>query len=128
MTSKIQGKAGRLDLVIEQGATFALELTWRDSAGGVIDLTDYAAAWQIRENIDDVDPIYSADSDTGDPDGGGVSITPEEGRITIVLVPETTASFDFAEALYDLELTAPGGIVTRLLSGTVELSREVTRG
>ena len=34
--------------------------------------------------------------------------------------------FNFTEAVYDLEIVS-GSIVTRLLEGTVKLSKEVTR-
>ena len=38
-----------------------------------------------------------------------------------------SAALDFNSAVYDLEIVSPAGVVTRLVQGTVTLSREVTR-
>ena len=43
--------AGIYDIIIEQGATFTLSATWKDSAGAAINLTSYSARMQVRPGM-----------------------------------------------------------------------------
>ncbi len=119
---RLAEKAGTLHLTIEQGATFNPVMTWKDQAGNPIDLTGYTARMQIRATVDDSTVIHELSTTNGELVLGGVA-----GTITFGIPATTTASFTFQEAVYDLELTALDGTVTRLLKGSVYLSPEVTR-
>jgi len=118
--------AARYDFKIEQGATFQRTITWKDSNGNPIDLTGYKIRLQARINPNDKDPIIDLSTS---PEVGGIEIlTPAgNGQFRITMDASDTASLDFAEALYDLEAEDPDGNVTRLLEGTIELSREITK-
>jgi hypothetical protein len=115
--------AGRLDLVIEQGATFDKTVTWKDSSRAAKDLTAYTAAMQIRDTIDSTSTIASS---TGGSPTITITLGGVAGTIQIVIAASVTADFTFDVAVYDLELTT-GTTVKRLLEGEVKLSKEVTR-
>jgi predicted Kef-type K+ transport protein len=53
--------AGKKDLVIEQGAEFALTITYKVS-GAAVDLTDYSAYMQVRETKEAATAILDLNS------------------------------------------------------------------
>lgn len=117
--------AGEWNILIEQGATWARTITWySDDAGTTpVDLTGYTARMQVK--------TYPTAGQTAI-----VELTTENGRIalggaagTIILTltgAQTDALMETAAMVYDLELEAAGGTVTRLLEGTFEISEQVT--
>ncbi|CAB4130887.1 hypothetical protein UFOVP121_42 [uncultured Caudovirales phage] len=110
------------DITIEQGATFTLSLVWKDSAGTPIDLTGWQARMQVR-------PAYHSDVvflSLSSP-SGGITLGGTAGTIEVVGSAAATAAIDGRKAVYDIELVAPGGAVTRLLQGAAVISPEVTR-
>ncbi len=86
------------------------------------DLTGYSARMHIREDIDDVTAIDELTSV-----GGEITLSTTDGRITVTIADDVTAAYTFDEAVYDLEVEDGSGVTTRLLYGTVTLSKEVTR-
>lgn len=107
---------------INQGSTFNPTITWKDSSGNARDLTGYTARMQIRRTVGSSTKI--ADLTTS---GGDISLGGAAGTIKPVISDTDTAAMDFQEAVYDLELEDGGGVVTRLLEGTVIFHKEVTR-
>lgn len=122
MACKLNGRAGKLNITIEQGATFNPVLTWKDQAGTPIDLTGYTAQMQIRSDHASTTVIHEASTTNNELVLGGVN-----GTVTFDIPATTTAAFTFDEGVYDLELTSASGVVTRLVEGTVYLSPEVTK-
>ena len=108
------------DITINQGATYQLVVTWNVS-GSPVDLTGYTAALQARYNVDASTTFISLTS------GSGLTLGGALGTITVDLTAAQTAALTCFYGVYDLELTAPDGTVTRLLQGTVTVSKEVTR-
>lgn len=129
--------AGRYSFTIEQGATLDFELAYKDSNNDPIDLTGYRGKMQIRPSIGS-DTIYATLSSSLDPDGTGLNFSgsdglnpPASGTIGIFISANSSSQFDFGEAVYDLELASGSDdypIVTRLLEGKVQLSKNVTLG
>ncbi len=113
--------AAKHDLVIEQGSTFQTVITYKDSNNDIVDLTGYTARMQIRRRKTTDTPYLSISSDSE------IVVGDAAGTLTITIPAATTAALDFKRAVYDLEVESAGGIVTRLLQGTVELNKEVTR-
>lgn len=116
--------AGKLNLKIEQGATFRQSLQWKtgDPATSV-NLTGYQARMQIRSDV--TSAVVLADMTTAN---GRILITDAvNGKFDLYLTAVETAALSFESGVYDLELVAPDNTVTRLLAGSVVLSPEVTR-
>ena len=114
--------AANYDITIEQGATFQLNLIWKDSAGAPIDLTGYTAKMQVRQRYASDDAVLSLSTTAGTIVLGGVA-----GTINITGPAADTAAITIKQGVYDVELTSAGGIVTRLIEGCVAISPEVTR-
>jgi hypothetical protein len=115
--------AGKLDITIEQGATFRKTLTWQDSAGAPIDLTGFTARMMIRQQLKDAAPLITLTTENGGITLGGVA-----GTIALYISDTDTEAMTIQKGVYDLELEAGGsGDVTRLVEGKVTMSLEVTR-
>ena len=109
------------DITIEQGTTYEKTFTWKDSDGVAIDITGYSARMQIRTRKSASSTLLSIT------DADYITLGDSAGTIAISIPAATTAALDFRSGVYDLELVSPGGTVYRLVEGTVELSKEVTR-
>lgn len=91
--------------------------------GDPIDLSGYTARMQIREFMSAPEPVVSLTSGPG----GGITITPDQGRIDVDIADETTAAYTWRYGVYDLEIESPGGDTLRLLRGEAIVQGEVTR-
>lgn len=111
--------AGVYDITIEQGATFALTLTWLDTDGVTpINLTGYTARMKIKKSVGGTEIASLTNA-------SGITLGGVAGTIAILIADTATAAYTFKRAVYDLELVN-GSTVTRLIEGNVILSREVT--
>jgi hypothetical protein len=124
--------AGKYSFIIQEGATFNLQINWTDSEGTPIDLENYHARMQIRPNVDS-DVILLELSSSLSEDGSGIllngingDIAYSSGSIGIHIAANTTETLKFSEASYDLEMVQDE-VVIRLLEGRVKLSKNVTR-
>lgn len=113
--------AATYNLAIEQGADYQRQLTWFDDAGLPVNLTGWTAKMQLRTKASSETVLLELTHT------GGITLGGTNGTILIQINNTTTASFGFVSAVYDLELTSGSGQVTRLLQGSVSVSREVTR-
>lgn len=112
----------RFDIEINQGATYELTVTWKDSAGTAINLTGYSARMQVRETYSSSSTIVSLTN------GSGITLGGAAGTIAILISATTTAALTAPfSGVYDLELVSAGGVVTRLLQGAATVTPEVTR-
>lgn len=110
------------DITINQGATFELTVTWKDSTGAAINLTGYSARMQVRETYSSSSTIVSLTN------GSGITLGGAAGTIAILISATTTAALTAPfSGVYDLELVSAGGVVTRLLQGAATVTPEVTR-
>ena len=109
------------DIYIERGATFIRTITWKDSTGALVNLTGYTARMQIRQKLSSATPLISLVN------GSGITLGGVAGTIAIEITDTVTTALDIRQGVYDLELVSGGGIVTRLIEGGVEVSKEVTR-
>lgn len=123
--------AGKYNIVIEQGATYQIELQYKDSNNNPIDLTGYSGRMQIRPAVGST-TSYLYLSSSLNPDGTGLNFSgsngttpPISGSIGILISAATSSLLTFATGVYDLELQS-GSVVTRILQGNVQLSKEVT--
>lgn len=121
--------AGKYNFVIEQGATFERTITFTDSSGDPVDLTDYGARMQIRPTTTS-DVYYFNISSTPTSDGTGMVLGGTSGTVALTISAYSSSLVDFNEAFYDLELYSGSGVseyVIRLMEGNVTLKKNVTR-
>lgn len=114
--------AGKLDLVIEKGATFRKTLFYKDSNKDAIDLTGYTARMQIRDTA--ASTAFLAELTT---ENGGITITPLLGQLDLFISDTDTSALASDSGVYDCELIDAGGEVIKLVRGTVSIIEEVTR-
>jgi hypothetical protein len=87
-----------------------------------VDLDGYTARMQIRRSVSASTTLASLTSG-----GGDIVIDNAAKTITVTIAPTASDDFDFDTAVYQLEMVAGDGTVTRLVGGKIKLSREVTR-
>jgi hypothetical protein len=125
--------AGVYNFIIEQGTTVDFKIQYKDSEGTPIDLTGYDGAMQIRSNFADNNPkTFLTLTHDLNPDGTGLNFESSSlGYIGIYVASCTSSLLTFNNARYDLEIYSGSlndcPIVTRILEGNIELSRETTR-
>ena len=106
----------KANLVVDQGATFNSTIDLTDPAGEVFNLTGYTVAAQMRKN-------YASSTSTTFTS----SHSSTEGEIFLTLSSTTTAAIEPGRYLYDVEITSPGGVVTRVVEGVVTVTPGITR-
>ena len=140
--------ASRYDIYAEQGSTFKLHLHYKYSGGTGIDLSNFTGAMQVRRSSKD-DQVILFFSNNGVTGGGitgefnigsgiagigGISFntsisggTGYTGGIFIRADATTMKNTPYGKHFYDLELRNSLGEVQRLIEGSFEISREITR-
>lgn len=125
--------AGLYNFIIEQGTTVDFKIQYKDSSGSAINLTNYGAAMQIRNNYADNNPTtYITLSSSLATDGTGLNMSSaSSGYIGIYISACSSSVLNFNTARYDLEIYSGSvgvcPITTRILEGQVNLSKETTR-
>lgn len=107
--------AQKANLVIDQGTTFSTTVDITDEDGNPINLTTYTASGQIRKH-------YTSTTKTD----FTISMS-ESGIMTISLSANSSNLLDPGRYVYDIELTANTGSVTRVVEGIVTITPSVTR-
>ena len=113
--------AGNYAFILDQGATWDTQMTWKVGTTPV-DLTGYTARMQARSTVDSTTTIFSWTSGGGQLVLGGAA-----GTITLAIADSVSATYPAGTYVYDLELESGGGETTRLLQGTFTIVAEVTR-
>jgi len=104
------------NLLIEQGATFAITINYNDDLGNPNDLTSYTAQSKMRRSF------YSANSTALT-----ASITnPANGEIVLSMTAANTANLRPGRYVYDLEVSNASQTL-RVIEGIITVLPEVTR-
>ena len=86
-----------------------------------VNITGYTAALQIRSLPQSPTAVLSLTS------ASGITITGATGTIEVTATAAQTGDIDEGPYYYDLEITSPTGVVTRVAQGQVVVSAQVTR-
>lgn len=115
--------AGKLNLYVEQGATFSRVLTINDSNGDPVNLSTWTFAGQVRSSYSSSSVIVSLTFTVKNQ-------TTNTGEVEISLTATQTSAIPATGALsryvYDIEATI-GSEKRRVVEGEFQLSAEVTR-
>lgn len=123
--------ASKYDFTIEQGSSFKLSLIYKDQNGIPINLTNWCARliWKTNTNITQVFSSNNLDLSVYK-----FIIEPTNGKLTLMMPSNTTNTFNFTTAKYDLELQSPddlynggGKFTTRLLFGTINIVKRFSK-
>lgn len=112
-------------LVVKQGSTLSLVLTFRDSAGDLMNLTGFTFTGQVRKTALASSVAASFSFDTSQAATGVITATLAGTDTASMTVGETQRSED-SQYWYDLRYVS-GGISTYFLEGPLTLNRRVTR-
>ena len=119
--------AGEFDLYIDQGATYSLTVSLKDSLDAAIDLTGHVFRGQIRDSISgSVVASLSFQIQSPETDGVVVVTLPADVSSSIELPENLGVQRRPAKFVYDIE-SVSGSAVVRWLEGVVYISPEVTR-
>ena len=113
--------AGKYNMTIDQGATLALRMTYKDSAGDLISLTGYTARMQVRQTVPSTSTILDLTTENG-----GLTLGGAAGTIDVAITATASEAVAAGQYVYDLELVN-GTTVERLVMGTFTCRGEVTR-
>lgn len=111
--------SGKLDIEIEQGASFSRLITITDADNNPVDISGDTFAGQVRKHPKQ-DIIEGAFTFQFYTDG-------TDGKVAIRMDNETTTAMTYGRNVYDIEWTKSSGTVIRLLEGTATVTPEVTR-
>lgn len=140
--------ASRYDIYAEQGTTFKLHLDYKYQGGTGIDLSNFTGEMQVRRSSKDSGVLIFL-TDNGVTGGGitgefnigggiagvgGISFNTAvdgtdgyTGGILFRVDSTTMKNVPSGKHFYDFEMTNTLGEVMRLIEGTFEVSREITR-
>ena len=109
--------AGFAELTVEQGASYSTTVTVNGSNGSPTNLTNYTVAAQLRKSY------YSSTATDFT-----VSISNAAGgEITMTLTSANTANLTPGRYVYDLLITSPTSVKTRVVEGIATILPSVTR-
>ena len=114
--AKIPAKASKLDIVIEQSASFSTTLTWLDSEGVPVDLTSYSALLEGKDASGAIILTWT--------ENDVITLGGSLGTIAMDVDDSVTAAYTFDELTYCLVLTDTLSFATRLLKGSIVLDAE----
>lgn len=105
---------------IDEGATFTFSIVWKDSSEAPINITGYSAKMQARDKAGGKQLCFTLTHTDG------IAIDGPNGKVSVTITPERTSKLIFPKSYYDILLTSPSGTKTRILEGTLTLSKAVT--
>lgn len=75
-----------VNLVVNQGDYWSQQITWKDSAGDLVDLTGYTAEMQARASASSTATVVDIS------DGDGITLGGDQGTILLELAATATAA------------------------------------
>ena len=108
--------------VIDQGADWYITFYYDNPDGSPVNISGYTAALQMRTS-----PLAKTTVLSLSTGGNGIQINGPQGRIDVHATNVQTSAITNGKYSYDLEITSPQNVVTRLVQGTIEVSPQTTR-
>ena len=105
------------NLYIDQGTDFSITVDVTDSAGDILDLSNYTASAQIRKT-------YSSSTVS---ETFSTTVSELAGQVTLSLTDTQTSGLEGGRYVYDLNITSNGGVTTRVIEGQAIVTPGVTR-
>lgn len=110
------------NFTINQGTDVTVPILLTDADDQPIDLSGYSARMQLRTSV------YSDTAvDTLTTENERIEIVALEGKLTLSFPNAITEEYPAQTLVYDIEIQSSQNQVTRILSGKISVSAEVTR-
>ena len=117
--------AGEADLVVDQGATFQVDVVYKQENGTPFDLQNYSARMDIRyANTKDADALHQLGG--GNNDQISIATPTTDGKIQINIPASETATWSPGSYFYDSEIFLASGYVDRVIFGQLTVRPEIT--
>lgn len=107
--------ATKVNLVVDQGATFSTSITFNDEGGNTINFSTYTGTAQLRKH-------FTSSNSTS----FTVSLT-ANGIVTLSLTANQTGNLVAGRYVYDLEVADAANVISRLIEGIITVTPNVTR-
>lgn len=105
----------RIDLILDQGADFLTVFNVQAANGDAVDLSSYTAASEMRKDyISNTYIQFNMSTDAN-------------GNVTMNLPWANTATIVPGRYRYDIEITSPSNVVSRIVEGVIDVSPNMTR-
>ena len=127
--------AGKYNFIVEQGSQHDVTFRYKLADGTFLDLTSYHILMSVKDHITDTNFVYQATSNSSADSGGTVAFQQHftisnqgsaQGQFVLSIPTATTAGFNFNQGVYDLEIVAQDGTVTRILEGKFKIKLQVS--
>lgn len=106
---------------VVQGDTFSIQITYTNPNGSAINLSNYHARMDIRN--EPAGKILCASITEED----GITINGPTGVISVTFSPQETRRFTTPNAAYQLQIASPGEQYTTILKGYLSVYPAVVR-
>lgn len=103
-----------VDLVLYRGDDFFLDVAVVDPTGGAVDLTGYTATAQVRLDTESIDPVASFAATVS-------------GNLVHLRLPTAQSALLMGDAVWDVQVADPSGVITTLAAGALTATPDVTR-
>ena len=121
--------AAKYDFNIEQGSSFTISFTYKDSTNTVVNISNWCARI-IMTTSDNQTITYNSGITSS---SYKMSLDGPTGKITLLLPAITTNNFTFKTAKYDLELESDdvlysggGNYTNRILYGVITIVKRIS--
>lgn len=110
-------------LRMHSGDSKTLDVTVKNTAGAVVDLTSFTATWEA--SVLNADGSFAASPSITKSTVSGITITDAEGgELQIVLQPSDTDSLT-GDFYHELELTSGGGVISTVMTGKLTIDTDL---
>ena len=122
--------AAKYDFALEQGSSFQLAFTYKDSSGNPVNLTGWCGRLVWKTNTNDISTFITGHNNND----YKFTLDGPNGKFTLLFPSAVTNSFNFNTAKYDIELQSPedfyingGNFTTRILYGTISVVKRYSQ-
>jgi len=107
-------------LIIPQGTSWEAQWPVQNEDGSVADLTGWTPRAQARTRVSSREVLHEWTSALG-------NINIVDNIVSMTVLPITSSTWDWREAVFDVELYHTDGRVVRISQGEIKVDPEVTR-
>ena len=105
----------KANLIVDQGTDFSTSINLTDADENVVSLTGYTANAQLRKTYTSSNSVSF-----------GIALEQSNGIVTLSLTDTQTANIVAGRYVYDVIVTSPTSVISRIVEGIVTITPRVT--